>query len=81
MARDYESQWPAYVSVAERRLQGRTRGRQAEQEGLCPVAGDRGGPQDRVHVLGQGVVRQPGGLSRLRRTGWNADAATCATAW
>ncbi len=66
MARQYDEVNGRPMSGRRTAPQGRARGGQAAQEGHCPVAGDDRGPHDRHHLLGQGVVRQPGELSRLR---------------
>ena len=65
MSWDY-GRWATYVSVAERRRKVERAIGEAAQEGRRALAGEDRGADDRHDVLGQGVVRQPGELSRLR---------------
>ena len=46
---------------------GGPRGREAAQEGPGRLAGRHRGPDHRRHLLGQGLVRQPGIVQRLRQ--------------
>ena len=55
-----------YVPVAQRRRQAHARGREAAEEGPARLADRDRGPDHRHDLLGQGVVRQPGVLQRLR---------------
>ena len=55
-----------YVSVAERRRKAATGNGQAGKEGEDHPARPARGPHDCPHLLGQGLVRQPGVLHGLR---------------
>ena len=63
----YYGGWAPYVPVAERRRQAARAMAKLRKNGqpVAPVAIE--GRHDRQHVLGQGVVRQPGKLPRLRK--------------
>ena len=58
--------WRPYVSVAERRRQAERELAKLKKKGKSVRAGAHRGPHDRQHLLGQGLVRQPGALQRLR---------------
>ena len=59
--------WRPYVSVAQRRRQAAREMAKLKKKGHTGLAGGGGGPHDRQDLLGQGVVRQPGTLQRLRQ--------------
>ena len=64
MSRDYGG-WATYVSVAARRRKVEREMEKLRKKGVVVSPVKIEGRHDRHDVLGQGVVRQPGELSRL----------------
>ena len=58
--------WKPYVPVAARRRQAAREVAKLAKKGARRLAGRHRRPQDRQDVLGQGLVRQPRALQRLR---------------
>ena len=63
----YDWGWRPYVSAAERRRQALREMTAAKEEGTSRLAGDCRRPHHRQDLLGQGVVREPRTLQRLRQ--------------
>ena len=77
---DYDYGWRPYVSVARAAAEGRARDGEAQEEGPSGLAGGDRRPHHRQDLLGQGLVRQPGALQRLRQPACRAAGPMCATA-